>query len=49
MSGRTRKVESQLKEITGEERASPSGPRPRAPVTGTGVRVSPARAPAPLF
>ncbi len=41
MSGRTRKVESQLKEIVGEEVASLSDPRIKGLVTVTGVRVSP--------
>ncbi len=41
MSGRTRKVESQLKEIVGEEVATLSDPRINGLVTVTGVRVSP--------
>jgi ribosome-binding factor A len=41
MSGRTRKVESQLKEIVGEEAAALSDPRISGLVTITGVRVSP--------
>ena len=41
MSGRTRKVESQLKQIVGEEVATLSDPRIRGLVTVTGVRVSP--------
>ena len=41
MSGRTRKVESQLKEIVGEEVTTLSDPRIRGLVTVTGVRVSP--------
>ena len=49
MSGRTRKVESQLKEITGEEVASLSDPRIRGLVTVTGVRVSPDLAHATVF
>ena len=49
MSGRTRKVESQLKEITGEEVASLSDPRIQGLVTVTGVRVSPDLANATVF
>ena len=49
MSGRTRKVESQLKEITGEEVASLSDPRIQGLVTITGVRVSPDLAHATVF
>jgi len=49
VSGRTRKVESQLKEITGEEVASLSDPRIRGLVTVTGVRVSPDLAHATVF
>ena len=49
MSGRTRKVESQLKKITGEEVASLSDPRIRGLVTVTGVRVSPDLAYATVF
>lgn len=49
MSGRTRKVESQLKEITGEELASLSDPRIQGLVTVTGVRVSPDLAQATVF
>ena len=49
MSGRTRKVESQLKEITGEEVAALSDPRIRGLVTITGVRVSPDLAHATVF
>lgn len=41
MSGRIRKVESQLKEIVGEEVATLSDPRITGLVTVTGVRVSP--------
>jgi ribosome-binding factor A len=41
MSGRTRKVESQLKEIAGEEVTALSDPRIKGLVTVTGVRVSP--------
>lgn len=49
MSGRTRKVESQLKEIAGEEIASLSDPRIQGLVTVTGVRVSPDLAQATVF
>jgi ribosome-binding factor A len=49
MSGRTRKVESQLKEITGEEVASLSDPRIQGLVTVTGVRVSSDLAHATVF
>ncbi len=49
MSGRTRKVESQLKEIAGEEVAALSDPRIRGLVTVTGVRVSPDLAQATVF
>ncbi len=49
MSGRTRKVESQLKEIVGEEVASLSDPRIQGLVTVTGVRVSPDLAQATVF
>lgn len=49
MSGRTRKVESQLKEIAGEEVASLSDPRIQGLVTVTGVRVSPDLAQATVF
>ncbi len=41
MSARTRKVESQLKEIVGEEVAALSDPRIRGLVTVTAIRVSP--------
>ena len=41
MSGRTRKVESQLKEIVGEEVAALSDPRIRGIVTVTGVQARP--------
>lgn len=41
MSERTRKIESQLKEIVGEELASLSDPRINGLVTVTAVRVSP--------
>jgi ribosome-binding factor A len=49
MSQRTRKVESQLKEITGEEVAALSDPRIRGLVTVTGVRVSPDLAHATVY
>ena len=49
MSTRTRKVESQLKEITGEEIASLSDPRIQGLVTVTGVRVSPDLAHATVY
>jgi ribosome-binding factor A len=49
VSGRTRKVESQLKEIAGEEVASLSDPRIQGIVTVTGVRVSPDLAHARVF
>ncbi len=49
MGGRTRKVESQLKEIVGEEVASLSDPRIQGLVTVTGVRVSPDLAQATVF
>jgi ribosome-binding factor A len=48
-SGRMRKVESQLKEIVGEEVAALSDPRIRGLVTVTGVRVSPDLAHATVF
>ena len=41
MSERTRKIESQLKEIVGEELATLSDPRINGLVTVTAVRVSP--------
>ncbi|CAN5884631.1 30S ribosome-binding factor RbfA [soil metagenome] len=41
MSERTRKIESQLKEIVGDEAAELSDPRIQGLVTVTGVRVSP--------
>ncbi len=41
MSDRIRKIESQLKEIVGEEVGSLSDPRIKGLVTVTGVRVSP--------
>lgn len=49
MSDRTRKVESQLKEIAGEELAGLSDPRIQGLVTVTGVRVSPDLAQATVF
>ena len=49
MSGRTRKIESQLKEIVGEEVAALSDPRIRGLVTVTGVRVSPDLSAATVF
>lgn len=49
MSGRIRKVESQLKEIVGEEIATLSDPRIRGLVTVTGVRVSPDLSTATVF
>ena len=47
--GRTRKVESQLKEIVGEEVSTLSDPRIRGLVTVTGVRVSPDLSTATVF
>ena len=47
--GRTRKVESQLKKIVGEEVATLSDPRIRGLVTVTGVRVSPDLSTATVF
>ncbi len=49
MSGRTRKVESQIREIVGEEVATLSDPRIQGLVTVTGVRVSPDLANATIF
>ncbi|MCA1740745.1 MAG: 30S ribosome-binding factor RbfA, partial [Actinobacteria bacterium] len=49
MSGRTRKVESQLKEIVGEEVAALSDPRIHGLVTVTGVQVSPDLAQGTIF
>lgn len=49
MSGRTRKVESQLKEIVGEEVGTLSDPRIQGLVTITDVRVSPDLAHATVF
>jgi ribosome-binding factor A len=48
-SGRLRKVESQLKEIVGEEVAALSDPRVEGLVTITAVRVSPDLAHATVF
>ena len=49
MSGRTRKIESQLKEIVSEEVATLSDPRIQGLMTVTGVRVSPDLAQATVF
>ncbi|CAN5296805.1 30S ribosome-binding factor RbfA [soil metagenome] len=49
MSERTRKIESQLKEIVGEEVAALADPRINGLVTVTGVRVSPDIAQATVF
>lgn len=49
MSERTRKIESQLKEIVGDEVAELSDPRIEGLVTVTGVRVSPDLAQATVF
>jgi ribosome-binding factor A len=49
VSGRTRKVESQIREIVGEEVATLSDPRIQGLVTITGVRVSPDLANATVF
>ncbi|MGI8909750.1 MAG: 30S ribosome-binding factor RbfA [Rubrobacteraceae bacterium] len=49
MSERTRKIESQLKEIAGEEVAALSDPRINGLVTVTGVRVSPDLAQATVY
>lgn len=46
---RTRKIESQLKEITGEEVAALSDPRIKGLVTVTAVRVSPDLSGATVF
>jgi ribosome-binding factor A len=48
-SPRTRKVESQLKEVVGEEVAALSDPRIKGLVTVTAVRVSPDLAVATVF
>jgi ribosome-binding factor A len=49
VSGRTRRVESQLKEIVGEEVSALSDPRIQGLVTVTGVNVSPDLAQATVF
>jgi ribosome-binding factor A len=49
VSGRVRKIESQLKEIVGEEVAGLSDPRIRGLVTVTGLRVSADLAHATVF
>ncbi len=49
MSARARKVESQIREIVGEEVATLSDPRIRGLVTVTGVRMSPDLANATVF
>ncbi len=49
MSERTRKVESQLKEIVGEEVSTLSDPRIHGLVTVTGIRVSPDLSSATVF
>jgi len=49
VSERTRKIESQLKEIVGEEVAALSDPRINGLVTVTGVRVSPDIAQATVY
>ncbi|HSL01809.1 MAG TPA: 30S ribosome-binding factor RbfA [Rubrobacteraceae bacterium] len=49
MSGRLRKVESQLREIVGEEVSALSDPRIEGLITVTGVRVSPDLAHATIF
>jgi ribosome-binding factor A len=49
MSGRTRKVESRLKEIVGEEVSALSDPRIQGIVTVTAVDVSPDLAQATVF
>jgi ribosome-binding factor A len=49
VSGRARKVESQIREIVGEEVATLSDPRIGGFVTITGVRVSPDLANATVF
>ena len=49
MSGRLRKVESQLREIVGEEVSALSDPRIEGLITVTGVRVSPDLAHATVF
>jgi ribosome-binding factor A len=49
VSGRVRKIESQLREIVGEEVANLSDPRIQGLLTITGVRVSPDLANATVF
>jgi ribosome-binding factor A len=49
VSGRVRKIESQLREIVGEEVANLSDPRIQGLVTITGLRVSPDLATATVF
>lgn len=49
MNGRTRKIESQLKEIVAEEVDTLSDPRIRGLVTVTGVRVNPDLSGAAVF
>jgi ribosome-binding factor A len=49
VSDRTRRVESQLKEIVGEEVAALSDPRIRGLVTVTAIRVSPDLSHATVF
>ncbi len=49
MSERTRKIESQLREIVGEEVSGLSDPRINGLVTVTGARVSPDLAHATIF
>jgi ribosome-binding factor A len=49
VSGRARKVESQIREIVGEEVTTLSDPRIQGLVTITGVRVSPDLANATVF
>ncbi len=49
MSGRVRKVESQIREIVGEEVVTLSDPRITGLVTITGVRLSPDLANATVF
>jgi ribosome-binding factor A len=49
VSGRTRKIESQIREIVADDLATLSDPRIRGLVTVTGVRVSPDLAHATVF
>jgi ribosome-binding factor A len=49
VSGRTRKIESQIQEIVADDLATLSDPRIRGLVTVTGVRVSPDLANATVF